>query len=175
MYSYKNTFVYLHIQKFRPAKTIKNGAISKSHKSREIKKQNKMEKVKMLLCGLVLFSTTTFVGCKKETGCTDSSATNFKSSAEKDDGNSTYKGSATFWNLTSSSLETVVVLMADNTSGNITVDYASNPDCGDAGCFTYTAAPGTYSYSAAEVSPGTSTWSGSVTITSKGCTTVKLY
>ena len=66
MYSYKNTFVYLHIQKFRPAKTIKNGAISKSHKSREIKKQNKMEKVKMLLCGLVLFSTTTFVGCKKE-------------------------------------------------------------------------------------------------------------
>jgi len=43
MYSYKNTFVYLHIQKFRPAKTIKNGAISKSHKSREINKQYIME------------------------------------------------------------------------------------------------------------------------------------
>ena len=124
---------------------------------------------------LIIICITAATSCKKETGCTDSSALNFKSSAEKDDGSCTYKGSVTFWNLTSSGLGTVVVVMADNTSGNITVDYTSAPACGDAGCFSYTAAPGTYSYAAAEVSPGTLTWSGSVTITSEGCATLMLY
>ncbi len=134
-----------------------------------------MKKVKMLLFGLVLFSATTFVGCKKETGCTDSSATNFKSSAEKDDGSCTYKGSVTFWNLTTSGLDEVDVYVNNVPQGTITVDNASTPSCGASGCVTYTAIPGTYSYTAEEVSPGTGTWSGSVTITSKGCTTVKLY
>lgn len=130
---------------------------------------------KILLCGLVLLGATTFVGCKKEKGCTDASAINFKSSAEKNDGSCSYKGSATFWNNVSSGLGTIVVVMADNTSGNITVDETGTPSCGASGCFTYTAAPGTYAYGAAEVSPGTGTWSGSVTITSKGCQTIQLY
>ncbi len=132
-----------------------------------------MKTKKILFLAIVLLGMTV-VSCKKETGCTDSSATNFKSSAEKDDGSCTYKGSVTFWNLTTSALGLVDVFVGGVPQGTITSDYASTPSCGDAGCVTFTAAPGTYSYSAAE--QGTSkTWSGSITITSKGCTTVKLY
>lgn len=84
------------------------------------------------------------------------------------------KGKVVFWNNAASGLGIVVVVMADNTSGNITQDYTSAPDCGAAGCFTYEADAGTYSYTAAE--SGTSkTWSGSVTITSGGCQPMMLY
>ena len=44
----------------------------------------------------ILLLGITALGCKKEQSCRDSSATNFKSTAEKDDGSCTYKGSVTF-------------------------------------------------------------------------------
>ena len=129
-----------------------------------------MKKVFFILSVLV----TLISGCAKKEGCTDASALNYDSSAEKDNGSCTYKGKVTFWNDVASSLGNVTVTMADGTTGTITGDYSSAPSCDAANCFTYTAKPGTYSYTADE--SGTSaTWSGSVTITSKGCTTVRLY
>ena len=132
-----------------------------------------MKTKNLLLVAIVLLGITT-MSCKKETGCTDSTATNFKSSAEKDDGSCTYKGNATFWNLNTSSLGNVDVYVNSIPQGTITLDYTSTPSCSANGCVTYTAAPGAYSYTASEQGT-TRTWSGTVTITSKGCATVKLY
>ena len=112
--------------------------------------------------------------CAKKEGCTDPTALNYDSSAEDDNGTCTYKGSAIFWNDVASGLGNVAVQMADGTTGVITADYTSAPDCGESSCFTYTAEPGTYSFSAAEVG-GTATWNGSVTITSNGCVSYRLY
>lgn len=126
-----------------------------------------------LLIGFISFN-----GCKKEEGCMDPSAINYESDAEKDDGSCTFNGRVTFWNDIASNLCTVVVLMADNTSGNITVDHTAAPSCGEAGTFTYTAAPGTYSYEATELDCDGDglfkTWSGTATITSDGCLTLRL-
>ena len=140
---------------------------------RKTKMKNQLQKIGMT--ALIILAVLVVNGCKKKTGCTDSSATNFDGSAQKDDGSCTYKGNVVFWNDVASSLGIVTVVMADNTSGNITVDETSAPSCNASGCFTYTNKPGTYSFAAAELSPGTHTWSGSVTITSKGCSSYRLY
>ena len=133
-------------------------------------------KIKTTLIVALLFAGTTLItNCKKEEGCTDSSAYNYNSKAEKNDGTCAYKGSVTFWNLTTSSLDEVDVYINGVPEGTITSDYSSTPSCGASGCVTYTNTPGTYSYSAKEHFPGTSAWSGSATITSKGCTAIKLY
>ena len=130
---------------------------------------------KIGIAASIILAVLVVNGCKKKTGCTDSSATNFDSSAQKDDGSCVYKGNVVFWNDVASSLGIVTVVMGDNTSGNITLDYTPTPGCNSAGCFTYTNKPGTYSFVATEASPGTHTWSGSVTITSKGCSSMRLY
>lgn len=131
---------------------------------------------KAILFSMVCLGLSVFISsCAKKEGCTDASALNYDSSAEKDNGTCSYKGSATFWNDAASSLGEVTVTMADGTTGTITSDYASAPSCGAAATFTYLAKPGTYSYTADETTVGSGTWSGTVTITSKGCTTVRLY
>jgi len=117
-----------------------------------------MKKIRLfsiiLLTGYFLFS-----GCSKD----------------KDD-----TGQVVFWNDVTSELGYVVVVMEDATSGNITFDYESAPECNDAtGCFIYSNSPGTYSYTASEADGDGDgnpdhTWEGTVTITSNGCTSVRL-
>ncbi|MEY4876674.1 MAG: hypothetical protein RL708_1823 [Bacteroidota bacterium] len=146
----------------------------------EINFQNKtnlkMKKNLVLTIIALTMATTLMYSCKKTVrGCTDPTSLTYNSKANEDDGTCQYKGKVTFWNDVISGLGIVVVVMADGTSGNITLDKSSTPSCGASGCFTYEAKPGTYTYSAAEASPGTGTWSGTVTIASNGCTTVRLY
>lgn len=136
----------------------------------------KTEIMKTKIMIMALLASTAFInGCAKKEGCTDKNSLNYDADAEKDNGTCTYKGKAVFWNDVASSLGDVTVTMADGTTGTITSDYTAAPACDDAACFTYTAKPGTYSFDAEEDAPGTSTWTGSVTITSNGCVSFRLY
>ena len=89
-------------------------------------------------------------------------------------------GTVVFWNLKDSKLGEVTVTMADGTKGVITLDYLQAPTCDNAkGCFTYTAKQGTYSYKAEETDNNFDglpdhVWSGSIEITSNGCSSLRL-
>ncbi len=145
-----------------------------------------MKRITLMASMVLIVSATLLHSCKKKVmGCTDPSSLTYNSAATDDDGSCQYKGTATFWNDKASSLMKVTVQMADGTTGSITSDYSSAPSCGASGCFTYTAKPATYSYQAQEDTAGLwatyqtvrdeKSWTGSVTITSKGCYTLRLY
>jgi hypothetical protein len=92
------------------------------------------------------FMSLVAVSCSKEEGCTDSSATNFSESAEKDDGSCKYKGSVVFWYnqatsnyLTSDPPSQSLVFYVDgavvgSTAAN--VYWNSAPACGTNGSIT---------------------------------------
>lgn len=90
---------------------------------------------KLLFIASVLLGIT-ITSCKKETGCTDSSATNFKTNAEKDDGSCTYKGSYVFWTQSLSAPYSVNVYINDIFQGNVSVNFASAPACDATGALT---------------------------------------
>lgn len=80
-------------------------------------------------------------------------------------------GNALFW--VSSDLGCGYVTVSLNGySDQITNYNSTSPACGTSGCAEFTLSPGTYSYSA---SCGSYTWSGSITITSGGCSKMRLY
>ena len=80
-------------------------------------------------------------------------------------------GDVTFWQATDSGYGITVVDIEGVTS-NITSEYSSAPDCGQAGCAVFNnLEEGTYSYSASD---GVAIWSGSVFI-DEGCLTLELY
>jgi|TARA_Y100000385_G_C12938635_1_gene570041 hypothetical protein len=80
-------------------------------------------------------------------------------------------GDVTFWQKTGSGYG-ITVVNIDGVSSNITSEYGSSPDCGSSGCAVFNnLETGTYNYGASD---GTSTWSGSVTIT-EGCLKFELY
>jgi hypothetical protein len=83
----------------------------------------------------------------------------------------TKTGDVTFWQETGSGYGITVVSLNGVTS-NITSEYNSAPDCGEAGCAVFNSLEdGVYNYSASD---GNYTWSGSVDINS-GCLTLELY
>jgi len=108
-------------------------------------------KTKILSIATILFIAITISSCKEEV----------------------LPGKATFWNDSADGLPTMVVIMDDGSTGVITSDYSSSPDCGASGCYTYEADPGTYGFVAGE--QGGTTWSGTVTITDDGCVKIKLH
>ncbi len=145
----------------------------------------KLKTLTVLTLILLIGSSTLFHSCKKKVmGCTDPSSLTYNSAATDDDGSCQYKGSATFWidvfvGGSSTYTNNLTVTMSDGTTGIITTVVASAPSCGAAGCFTYTAKPGTYSFVAQGDSTGEwaaagttlppPSYHGTITITSKGC------
>ena len=145
-----------------------------------------MEKVKMLLCGLVLFSTTTFVGCKKE-GCTDPDSINYDAEAKKDDASCQYEGERLFWykQATADSLiaegATALKYYVDGSlvgSSAASVYWTGAPNCGQSGSVTVTKALGnvknkSYTYSIKDQT-GFEHWTGVSNYEANTCTTVEL-
>lgn len=122
----------------------------------------------VLLGGIMLVIPS----CKQK-GCTDVNACNYDADAEKNDGSCINKGTVTFWQNSSSSLENTDVIIG-TASSYITADYSSSPNCSASGCASFTLCPGTYDYVAEEDSPGLGIWVGTITVTSDGCTKVEL-
>lgn len=114
-------------------------------------------------------------GCMNERGCTNASAINFNSSANIDNGSCLYVGSVTFWNAPYSGLGIVDVYVGGAFQGSITKNASSEPNCGQYGCVTFTGAPGSYVYEAYETSGKQLTWSGTIVVTSAGCSSFQLY
>jgi len=77
------------------------------------------------------------------------------------------KGNAIFWARAGAGFGTITVTI-DGTSDDITGEVASEPACGDAACADFTDLKvGTHNYTATD---GTTTWSGTITVTKDGCT-----
>ena len=93
-------------------------------------------KKNLLLIAFALLGLTA-ASCKKEKGCTTSSATNFSSSAEEDDASCTYKGSVAFWVMTGTLGGATINVYINNVfQGNIAVTFSSAPSCGGTGVLT---------------------------------------
>ena len=106
-------------------------------------------------------------------GCMDPTATNYNSAATIDNGSCVYGGGTTgrvvFWYNSSGTVANVSI---NGLSGQVTQYYASStPTCGSAGCATFSLPVGNYAYSAAS---SFTSWQGTVAITSGGCVTVLL-
>jgi hypothetical protein len=124
---------------------------------------------------LVSIVGLTFVfGCKKKEGCTDSTALNYDSNAEKDDHTCNYNGQVTFWTRTDSITNNVEVTI-NGVTNFITMHYGAEPNCGSAGCATYNLTPGNYSFHAMEQGTPMFMWTSQVTVTSQGCTSIELH
>jgi hypothetical protein len=81
-------------------------------------------------------------------------------------------GNVTFWQQTGSGYG-VTVVEIDGVTSNITSEYDSAPSCGSSGCAVFNQLEtGTYNFTASD---GTSSWSGTVTVTEDGCSTEQLY
>ena len=143
-------------------------------------------------CVIVIAFITSISSCEKS-GCTNPAASNYNSSATKNDGSciipgcmyptaTNYNSAATvdngscvyanltgrvvFWYNSSGSQATVLI---NGQQGAITQYYASStPTCGSAGCATFTLPVGSYSFTA---SSSFSNWSGTVTVSANGCFT----
>ena len=81
------------------------------------------------------------------------------------------KGSVVFWQQTGSGYGITNVTINGVTS-SITSEYGSTPSCGASGCAVFDGLKiGTYNYTATD---GTTTWSGTITITPDGCASMEL-
>jgi hypothetical protein len=77
-------------------------------------------------------------------------------------------GNVSFWFSTPSVYGRTVVTIG-TLRDSIKTATGLPPSCVNTNCANFKIAPGVYSYSASEASPGTHTWTGNVTITKHGC------
>ncbi len=137
---------------------------------------------------LLAVTATTFNSCKKAKvkGCMNSSATNYKSDAEEDDGSCSYTGNIVFWydqstaNVLSSAGVTGVYYYLDGSlaGSSANVWFATAPSCGGNGTVTvsktWRANPASGSNYSIKDQAGTVLGSGSVTFDANTCTKVQL-
>lgn len=88
-------------------------------------------KTKNILLTAIALLGLAVTSCKKEKvkGCTTSSATNFNSSAQEDDGSCAYNGKATFW-IDSNSVENFLVQGIDKIKIHVSTSVAGTYDFG---------------------------------------------
>lgn len=136
-----------------------------------------------------ILSAIVLTGCKKDkiTGCTNTNAENFDSSAEEDDGSCQYKGSQVLWygKATADSLYddastslTYKVEGAIVGSSAASVYYTSAPDCGKNGSITVEKSLGgstskSFSYKVTD-DFGDVIWSGNLLFEANTCTATEL-
>ena len=121
--------------------------------------------ISIISIGLIAFSSCS----KKVSGCTDSAAGNYTSSAEEDDGSCYYTGDVTFWTAQSDAFGAMEVTVAGQ-SKTITrdvVDVAGPSSCTSCSdCANFRLRAGSYTYTATD---GQVTRNGDVVITRDSC------
>ena len=118
---------------------------------------------------IVLFSQCD----KQKQGCSDSSACNYDSSAEINDGSCINKGKVIFWKRT----ECNVTITINGISKSLTGFRFGPPRCDNdyiGGRITFLFCPGTYDWSATSIQCPQNPQSGTISIYSKGCFTIKV-
>lgn len=91
-----------------------------------------------LFIAITLILGLTTISCKKEKikGCTNSSADNFKSNAEEDDGSCQYSGRYVFWTPSVVGSESADVYFESIYIGTVANAFSSAPACGTTGALT---------------------------------------
>ncbi len=124
------------------------------------------------LISFTLFSLSFLSSCLKGgiSGCTDPTASNYYSSATKDDGSCIYAGNVVFWtNSLSIHKGILTVTLDDGQSTVLTVNYTVAQQCvASTGGTIMTVPKGTHTYTTKDGFGITS--SGTVVITTNGCT-----
>jgi hypothetical protein len=132
-----------------------------------------MKKLNLFLLGAITMGALTFGACKKEKGCTDKTAKNYKASAKENDNSCEYEGEVIFWNHQNDGLGFVDIYVSGAKIGTITVDKTSSPSCGTSGCVTWKNKPGNYTYEAREQGTG-DVWTGTFAIDKNTCLAFRL-
>ena len=141
---------------------------------------------------VIVFSINLFflgTGCKKKTpGCMNTAATNYKPSAELEDGSCTFEGSATFWFDDTTGIDfqmngvdaLIIKLDGEDVGGlDVTQYLTSAPDCWGSDCVTVFKNMGN---SASKPFPyivqdgnGNLIWSGNIMYTANTCIKKELH
>ena len=143
--------------------------------------KEKSTTMKKVIYLVIIVSLTFIYSCKKKSGCNDSTALNFDSSAQLNDGSCVYgpkiktgNGQVIFYKSPLSGLDTINVQL-NGVMKQIKVAYSFLPSCGQTGCANYSLPPGTYPFTADEIHGSLRHWGGNVTISSQVCTTHWIY
>ena len=141
----------------------------------------------MLICLTVFLAN----GCKKEKikGCTVSSADNFKSDAEEDDGSCSYSGNIVLWydlatanNLNTDGITSLTYYVDGSVAGSQAANlyYTAIPNCGGSGTITISKTwtggkTKNYSFSTKDqTATVVASMAGTATFTAKTCTAIQL-
>jgi hypothetical protein len=148
------------------------------HKRKSSENFNPMKKFTPHFTGIFLLTALVVISSCKKDGCTDSTAINYNSKANVNNGTCQYDGSAVFYVSNNGPAITVTITNGTTvTSQQATISQgaifnSSTVSCGATGCATFTSLPvGNYTYAA---SSALFNWTGTFVVGSQQCTNVML-